>query len=74
MSLSECNTYSYSKITTTYGVGGKRELNRLKPLRDGLVIAELERQPIVEDNISAKSRTKIRARLIPEIVELDTKW
>jgi hypothetical protein len=55
-------------------VGGKRELNRLKPLRDGLVIAELERQPIVEDNISAKSRTKIRARLIPEIVELDTKW
>jgi hypothetical protein len=64
MSLSELNAYIYSQITT-YSVGGKRDLSRLKPLRDGLVIAELERQLIIEDNITAKSRTKIRERLIP---------
>lgn len=73
MSLSELNAYIYSQITT-YSVGGKRDLSRLKPLRDGLVIAELERQLIVEDNITAKSRTKIRERLIPVIVDLDRKW
>jgi hypothetical protein len=55
-------------------VAGKRELKRLKPLREGLVIAELERQAVIEEYITAKSRTKIRARLIPDIAKLDTKW